>query len=32
MDDEEIKKHKEKWRSWNEQREREEIRKKMNVQ
>jgi hypothetical protein len=32
MDDEETRQHKEKWKIWNEHREKEQIRKKMNVQ
>lgn len=31
MSGEEEKLHKEKWRIWNEQREREQIKKKMNI-
>jgi hypothetical protein len=32
MEDEETRLHKEKWKLWNEQREKEQIRKKINVQ
>lgn len=31
-EDEEIKQHREKWKIWNEQREREQIKKKINVE